>query len=171
MWRSKIIKQMCICVILVMAFLAARHTGIPALQQASRTAVSCISKNYSVSDVMAAAKESVQTAVRVPAAMTNTIISAREKTKYGTPIDKAEIGETVSVYAVGAGTVTSVGENDEIGKFLKITHGDEAVSIYGNCETILVKELDRVKKGQAIATFKKEADNEFYYSFSDFRAK
>ena len=92
-------------------------------------------------------------------------MSTKDEGKYGKPADEAKEGETVSVYAVGAGTISAVGENEKIGKFIKINHGDEAESIYGNCASIYVKELDRVKKGQVIATFKKEGDTEFYYSF------
>ena len=65
--------------------------------------------------------------------------------------------------------VSAVGENEKIGKFVKITHGEEAESIYGNCRAIQVKELERVKKGQTIATFEKTADNEFYYELSSLK--
>ena len=167
MWKSKIVKQTIFCLVMVIAFLAASHTGAGPLQQGSQAVVAYLSQNYTVGDVMAAAKTSVQTAARAPAAMTSAILEAKEETKYGTPIDEVKDGETVSVYAAGAGTVTSVGENDQIGKFIKITHGDGAVSIYGNCETVHVQELDRVKKGQAIATFKKEPGKDFYYSLSE----
>ena len=71
------------------------------------------------------------------------------------------------MHAVAAGTVSAVGENEKIGKFIKILHGEDAESIYGNCEEIHVKELERVKKGQAIGTFKKEKNTEFYYRLSE----
>ncbi|MCI7302592.1 MAG: M23 family metallopeptidase, partial [Clostridia bacterium] len=122
-------------------------------------------KNYTVSDAMTFAKNSITTIAKTPVTVTNAVLSTKDEGKYGKPADEAKEGETVSVYAVGAGTISAVGENEKIGKFIKINHGDEAESIYGNCASIYVKELDRVKKGQVIATFKKEGDTEFYYSF------
>lgn len=167
MWKSKIVKQTMVCLVMAAAFLAASHTGVGPLRQGSQAVVAYLSQNYTVGDVMAAAKTGVQTAAHAPTAVTSAILEAKEETKYGTPIDEVKDGETVSVYAAGAGTVTSVGANDQIGNFIKITHGDGAVSVYGNCETIHVKELDRVKKGQAIATFKKEQGKDFYYSLRE----
>ncbi|MCB6994369.1 M23 family metallopeptidase [bacterium 210820-DFI.6.37] len=167
MWKSKIVRQTIVCLVAAAVFFTASHTDIALLQKGSQTAVAYLSQNYTVGDGLAAAKTGVQTIAGAPAAMTGAILTAKEKMKFGKPIDDVKDGETVSVYAVGAGTVTSVGENDKIGKFIKITHGDEAVSIYGNCETIQVKELDRVKKGQAIATFKKEEGHDFYYSLNE----
>lgn len=113
---------------------------------------------------MVFAKNSVQAVVQAPVAMTNAILSSKESSEYGEPIDEAREGQTVSVYAVEAGTVSAVGENDKIGNFVKILHGDEAESIYGNCAEIYVKEMQRVKKGQIIASFTKKGDLEFYHS-------
>ena len=116
---------------------------------------------------MAFAKNSAMAIVKAPVTVTNKVLSTKEESKYGQPIDEAAEGDSTSVYAVGGGTVSAVGENDEIGRFIKITHGDEAESVYGNCTKVFVSELERVKKGQIIATFNKEGNKDFYYSFSD----
>lgn len=113
---------------------------------------------------MVFAKNSVQAIAQAPAAVTNAIISSREALEYSDPIDEAKEGQTVSVYAVEAGTVSAVGENDKIGNFVKILHGDEAESVYGNCSKVYVKEMQRVKKGQIIASFTKQGELEFYHS-------
>lgn len=165
MWKSKLLKQTGVCVIVVLALLLARSVNVPQLNRGSEAAIAYLSKNYTVSDAMTFAKNSIATIAKTPVTVTNAVLSTKEEGKYGKPADEAKEGETVSVYAVGAGTISAVGENEKIGKFIKINHGDEAESIYGNCTSIYVKELDRVKKGQVIATFKKEPDTEFYYSF------
>lgn len=167
MWKWKLLKQAGVCVIIVLALTLARSVDIPQMNKGSEAAIAYLSKNYSVQDVMAIAKKSAMAVVKAPVTVTNAVLSTNEDGSYGKPIDEAKDGETVSVYAVGGGTVSAVGENEKIGKFIKITHGEEAESIYGNCTKIHVKEMERVKKGQVIATFKKEANKEFYYSFSN----
>ncbi len=169
MWKSKIVKQTGACLLIALALFIARNADSPRLDRGSEAAVAYLSKNYTVSDVMVFAKNSVKVAAKAPAAVTNAVLSAQEESKYAEPVDKAKNGETVSVHAVAAGTVSAVGENEKIGKFVKITHGEEAESIYGNCRAIQVKELERVKKGQTIATFEKTADNEFYYELSSLK--
>lgn len=165
MWKSKLLKQTGICAIIVLALLLAGNVGIPQLNRGSEAVIAYLSKNYTVTDVMAAAKTSISAIAKAPVTVTNAVLSTKNSGKYGQPIDEVEEGQSVSVYAVGAGSVTSVGENEKIGKFVKINHADEAESVYGNCQSIRVKELERVKKGQIIASFKKEGDREFYYSF------
>lgn len=170
MWKSKLIKQAGACAVILLAFAAAQAVNIPQLNRGSEAVVAYLSKNYTAGDVMVFVKNSAKTAARAPVAVTNAILSASERPQYGDPIDeKIKEGETVSVYAVEAGTVSAVGENEKIGKFLKITHGDNAESIYGNCTTIYVKELERVKKGQIIASFKKEGNSELYYTLTDLK--
>lgn len=166
MWKLKILKQTGICAIIILTFFLARNVDMPQLNRGSEAAVAYLSKNYTVGDVMVFAKNSAAAVVRAPVTVTNAILSSQENSRYGVPVDNAKDGETVSVYAVEAGTVSSVGENEKIGKFIKITHGDEAESLYGNCTKIYVKEMDRVKKGQVIASFKKEKDVDLYYSLT-----
>lgn len=172
MWKSKLLKQTGICIVMVLAFLTARNTGVPLLQQGSEAATALLSQNYTVQDAITAARKGIEVAARAPAAVTNTIKTAAEKREYADPIDDdITDGETVSVHAAGEGTVISTGENDKIGKFIKISHQDGSESIYGNCETVYVKELDHVKKGQTIAAFHKEPGLEFYYFFSQSEEK
>ena len=89
-------------------------------------------------------------------------------TSYGEPIDEEFSGDSTSVYAVAGGEVTSVGENEEIGKYIKITHGEKGESLYGNLSTTGVKVPSRVKKGQIIGTYEKSDEKQFYYSFREF---
>lgn len=167
MWKSKLFKQSGVCLLIALAFFIAQKTDLPQLNRGSQAAVAYLSKNYTVGDVLTFAKDSAKAVARAPVAVTNAVLSVNEESRYAQPIDEAENGETVTVHAAAAGTVSAVGENEKIGKFVKILHGEDAESIYGNCETIQVKELERVKKGQAIATFKKEEQNEFYYRLSE----
>lgn len=169
MWKTKLWKQAGICLIIVLTFTLAQNVKIPQLNKGSETVVAYLSKNYTTGDVMVFAKNSVQAVVQAPATVTNAILSSKDSPEYGAPIDEAKEGQTVSVYAVEAGTVSAVGENDKIGNFIKILHGDEAESVYGNCSKIYVKEMQRVKKGQIIASFTKKEDLEFYHSVKELK--
>ena len=100
--------------------------------------------------------------------MSETVNVMMEEPMYGEPIDEEYKGGEVPVYAVGGGKVTAVGENEEIGRYIKIKHGDQAESLYGNLGEIHVIASANVKKGQIIGIYKKNDDKDFYYSFKEF---
>ncbi len=164
MWRSKLLKQAGICAVILAAVAFAGKVDIPVMNRGSEEAVAYLSKHYTIGDIIDFTKDSAAAVIKAPVSLTNRIISVHEEDSYGAPVNRAKEGETVSVYAAQAGTVSEVGENSKFGKFIKIIHGDDAESVYGNCKQIYVKETDRVKKGQMIASFRKENNIEFYYS-------
>ncbi len=164
MWKTKLWKQVGVCLIIVLAFALAQSIGVPQMNRGSEAVIAYLSKHYTAGDAMAFAKNSAQAVVQAPVALTNAILSSRESSEYAEPIDDAEEGQTISVYAMEAGTVSAVGKNDKIGQFVKIVRGDGKESVYGNCSKVYVKELQRIKKGQVIASFTKEENLEFYHS-------
>jgi murein DD-endopeptidase MepM/ murein hydrolase activator NlpD len=89
--------------------------------------------------------------------------------QYGEPIDAMVSGTVSQIYAVSGGTVIAVGENDEYGKYIRIAHGKEAESVYGNIRQVYVRPLERVKKGQVIAEYENSAEQDFYYALSHLR--
>ena len=101
--------------------------------------------------------------------MTDAVDVITGKPVYGDPIDEKYTGNKAAVYAVGGGQVTAVGENEEIGKYVKITHGDQGESLYGNLKTVNVSVPSNVKKGQIIGVYEKNGKADFYYSFQEFR--
>jgi len=46
--------------------------------------------------------------------------------------------------------------SSQYGKYIKVVHGDDIVSIYGGCSQIYVESLEKVKKGQLIASISPE---------------
>ena len=84
----------------------------------------------------------------------------------GEPIDEKRHGKQSSVYAVDSGQVVATGEDETIGKYVRISHGKEGESLYGNLEKILVKVPVKVKKGQIIGAYNNSSKKEFYYSFN-----
>lgn len=55
------------------------------------------------------------------------------------------------IVAWAEGTVIAVGETDEVGRYLRLDHGNEIHSFYAHCDQILVEEGQRVALGQDIA--------------------
>ena len=49
------------------------------------------------------------------------------------------------------GEVTEVGENDNLGKFIRLRHGDGIEILYGHCEEIVAKQGDVVQAGEQVA--------------------
>lgn len=161
MWL-KLVRQTGICLILVLALALAGEVDHPQLNRGSRAVLAQLNKDYTVED----AKTFTKKITNVPVSLTKSVLSKAETPQYGKPIDRTAKGETAMVYAVEDGRVAAAGENQKIGKFIKLVHGEYSESVYGNCEKFYVKELEEVKKGQIIAAFKNDGKTEFYYSLS-----
>jgi len=66
-------------------------------------------------------------------------------------IDILAAKPNATVRAAMDGKVRYLGENQRLGKFVEIDHGQGLVTVYGNCTEILVSEGQRVKRGDAVA--------------------
>ncbi len=148
---KRILIQTFCCLLIVFTFMVADRSTIPEVQRGTEAVLNYMSVDYTSADIMAAADKASDALV-----------------SYGEPIDKEYEGDETLVYAVGGGKVTAVGENEEIGKYIRITHGDKAESLYGNLKTVKVNKMNNVKKGEIIGIYSKEKGNEFYYSFKEF---
>ncbi|HZK01619.1 MAG TPA: M23 family metallopeptidase [Anaerovoracaceae bacterium] len=58
----------------------------------------------------------------------------------------------IQVYAAAGGIISEIGKDIEGNNYIKIYHGNEISSIYGGCTSTYVQALEKVKKGQLIAS-------------------
>ena len=145
----KILTQTLICLLLVFGLHIAKNSGIDVIQAGTEKVIEYMSVNYTPDDIRRTVGKTVEVF----------------KPIYGEPIDEEYEGDETPVYAVGAGKVISVGENEEIGKYIKIIHGDRSESLYGNLLYVKVNSPSNVKKGQIIGIYSKSKGEQFYYSF------
>ena len=62
----------------------------------------------------------------------------------------AECG--TGLLAVAAGEVVEIGENDQLGKYVRLRHADSIEILYGHCESVLVQTAETVAAGARVAT-------------------
>jgi len=55
------------------------------------------------------------------------------------------------VKAAAEGEVIEAGENQIYGKYIKIKHGEDIISLYAHCSDLLVSKGQNVKKGETVA--------------------
>ena len=166
--REKLIKQTGIFLILVLALFLSKNSNITVLERGADTILTYAAVNYTTDDIREAAKKGATAVSAIPGKVGGAVSVMAGKPAYGDPIDENFRGQQASVYAVGGGQVAAVGENEEIGKYIRITHGDQGESLYGNLKDIYVEAPSRVKKGQIIGLYEISDDKEFYYSFREF---
>ena len=70
------------------------------------------------------------------------------KFHYGTDV-AANSGDDIGSFA--AGTVSFAGEDENLGNYLTVDHGDGWQSLYAHCGTVYVKAGDTVQQGQKLA--------------------
>lgn len=166
--KRKILEQTCICIIIVLALFISKHSNISVLEKGSETIMAYMETNYTFQDFKNAANKGSQVVASLPGKVSGAVAVMRGKPTLIDPIDKEYENGKAAVYAVAGGEVTAVGENEEIGKYIKITHDSMGESLYGNLKAVYIKVPSRVKKGQIIGIYEKNKDKEFYYSFREF---
>lgn len=160
--KKIIILQTIVCLVLTFTYVITGETSKGNIDEYKMKVMAAASRHYTLNDLWDKSREAAAYVVKAPAAVTARIISSNEKQKYGKPVDDVAEGEVASVYSVYGGQVIETGSSETIGKYIKIRH-DDAVSIYGNCSRIYVKEGQHVRQGHVIAEFNTKSENEFYY--------
>lgn len=167
--KRRILKQAGITVLAVAALFIAENSHAPVLERGSDAVLSYMEVNYTAEDIKGAAAKGKATAASISASVNDAAGVIAGTPSLGEPIDEEYSGNSTAVYAVSGGNVTAVGENEEIGKYIRITHGAVGESLYGNLKSVNVAVPSKVKKGQIIGVYEKEKDKEFYYSFTEFK--
>jgi len=163
---DKILRQVGMCIIVVLLVMMLQGLNITLINNGLEVVTEKVMKEYTAEDVKTFGTKVVDTVKDAPTIAANIVAAVDSATEYGQPIDELIVGPTASIYAVSGGIVSTVGEDGELGKYVKISHGTDMESVYGNCNKIYVKPLERVKKGQIIAEYQKDNPNEFYYTLT-----
>lgn len=166
--KRKIIEQTCFCIIIALVLFISKNSNTPLLERGAETVLNYMETEYTIEDLKRAVQKSRTLAADLPAKVSGTISVMTGKMTLGDPIDEKYENGSAAVYADAGGEVTSAGENEEIGRYIRITHGSMGESLYGNLESVYVEVPERVKKGQIIGTYKKKDGKDFYYSFKEF---
>lgn len=163
MIKKIFILQTCVCILLLCGYASAGKLDSELIEERRSQAVAAMSKHYTVSDIWNKGRNAVLSFRKIPAAVSNYVMSSQSTQEYAQPVDQAVEGAVTSVYAVSGGQVIETGKNAELGNYIKIRH-DEAVSVYGNCCRIYAKEGKHVRRGQVIGSYVQDKSNEFYYA-------
>lgn len=164
----KILIQTFICLILAFVLITASNSKISIIQKYATSFIDHMSASYTLEDAKGALKDTAEVFKTLTDKTADAVDVMTGKPIYGEPIDQAYKGNETPVYAVGGGKVIAVGESEEIGRYIRIKHGDQAESLYGNLEEVHVIASSNVKKGQIIGIYEKNDDKNFYYSFKEF---
>lgn len=166
--KEKLFKQAGVCLLIILAIFISQNSGIGLLERGSAAVMKYAAVNYTAGDIKKAGEKFAESAAAFPEKAESVINIIAGKSLYAEPIDEIYKDGKAMVYAVAAGQVCAVGENEEIGKYIKIIHGGDGESLYGNLDEIYIKVPSKVKKGQIIGMFKNSGNKEFYYSFKEF---
>lgn len=166
--RERLMRQLGICLLIVMALYVSKISDIKVLERGADTVLKQMSVNYTKEDAVKAAKKGAIAVSSIPDKIDDAVTMVTGKPMYGEPIDEKYSGKQSSVFAVGNGQVAAVGENETIGKYVRITHGKDGESLYGNLSKTFVEVPTKIKRGQIIGVYKKSNTKEFYYSFKEF---
>lgn len=71
-------------------------------------------------------------------------------------VDISGLQPSAEVLAALSGNVRYIGKNERLGTYVELDHGGGTVTVYGNCQEIVVMEGQRVREGQIIARLKAE---------------
>lgn len=188
-WGATVVKQIMVCIVIVLLVIVIKKMDIAIVNKSIETFHALISEDYTASEVAETAKETFTKIKEVPKSITASLKESERKLSFCPPTDEAAVistfGEKFSyfgeektgfergmkfssekelqVYAIGGGTVAEINNSSQYGQYIIINHGNNVNSIYGGCSKVYIESLEKVKKGQLIASISPE--NNGYLSF------
>lgn len=188
-WGATVVKQIMVCIVIVLLVIVIKKMDIAIVNESMETFKAVLSNDYTASEIAVSAKETIAKIKEVPKSITASFKASENKMAFSPPTDevavvstfgeksnyygKEETGfergmkfsseEVLQVFAVSGGTVAEINQSSHYGQYIKIIHGNNINSIYGGCTEIYIKPLEKVKKGQLIASISPE--NNGYLSF------
>lgn len=166
--KNKMMRQAAIAALIALALFISKNSPLKVMEEGADAVFGYMNVNYTAEAFMELADKGKAAAASVTSKVGDAAEIIAGRPVYGDPIDSEFSGDQAAVYAVGGGQVTEVGEDEEIGKYIRIIHGDYGESLYGNLKSVKVTAPSRVRKGQIIGIYEKNSSREFYYSFKEF---
>lgn len=164
--KEKLMKQTTLILLFLLALLVADHSHVHVLEHGASVIRAQMTAEYTWDDVKRTGRHVTAAAAGFPEKVSETVKLVTGRPMLAEPIDQTRHGKHSSVYAVESGMVVGTGEDETIGKYIRISHGKKGESLYGNLEKILVKTPVKVKRGQIIGTYDNSCKKAFYYSFN-----
>lgn len=184
-----LLKQLIACIIIVLLVIIIKKMDLAIVNKGLDKVHESLTKHYTVAEIFQSSKEIMAKSKNIPKSITAAFKNSGNKLAFSPPTDvnavistfgdkkgyfeseyngfergmKFQSDKELQVYSVGGGVVAEVAETSQNGKYIRIVHADDIVSIYKGCTQIYVKPLEKVKKGQLIASISPE--NNGYLSF------
>lgn len=181
-YGATLLKQILVCIIIVLLVIVIKKMDIAIVNKGLDNVQARLDRDYKVSEIFQGTKNLAAKVKAVPESVAAAFHRAETRLAFSPPTDEAAVIATfgektgyfeseengfergmkfqsdqeLQVYSVGGGIVSEIGESSQYGKYIKIVHGDDIVSIYGGCTQIYVESLEKVKKGQLIASVSPE---------------
>jgi murein DD-endopeptidase MepM/ murein hydrolase activator NlpD len=168
--KAIVVRQFFFCLVIVLAILIVKKVDNAVIKTSFNAIKTQFTQHSTVADM---GSDAVAAANRLQKG-TKTIVSSLFGSKGGpdfsSPADiagvysasqsDAALGKTlefytdkeIQVYAAAGGTVSEIGTDIEGNSYIKIYHGSDISSLYGGCTSTYVKALEKVKRGQIIAS-------------------
>lgn len=177
-----LLKQLLICIVIVLFIIVIKKMDIAIVNKTLDKAHASLTRHYTATEIFESSKEVLAKTKKIPNSITAAFQKSGSKLAFSPPTDadaaittfgekkgyfeseytgfergmKFQSEEELQVYSIGGGIVSEIGESSQYGKFIRIVHGDDIVSIYGGCTKTYVEPLEKVKKGQIIASISPE---------------
>jgi len=181
-YGATLIKQILVCIIIVLLVIVIKKMDIAIVNNSMDNIQAKLDRDYKAADIFQSAKDIAAKVKEVPESIAAAFQRSESKLAFSPPADEAAIISTfgektgyfeneengfergmkfqtdkeLQVFSVGGGIVSEIGESNHYGKYIKVVHGNDIVSIYGGCSQIYVESLEKVKKGQLIASINPE---------------
>ncbi|NLY71555.1 MAG: M23 family metallopeptidase [Clostridiales bacterium] len=177
-----LIKQVIVCIIIVLLVIIAKKMDIAIVNAAVETFQTQITKNYTATDIINSGKSALSQVKDGTSTVVATFLHGGKVMEFSVPTDEPAVlsvsagtdnktlqfiaDKELQVYAAAGGTISEIGNINDETKYIKITHGNNIVTLYGGIKEVYVKSLERVKRGQIIGSVT-EGESLFFEIWAD----
>lgn len=184
-WIQVIMKQIIICIVILLLVIMIKKLDLALVNGSMQTFRSYMDKDYTKVELIDSAKTVFSHTVELPKKINETLKNNEKKLNFVPPTDEEAVLSTfgekkgylgsetngfergmkfsseheLQVYAVAGGTVSEIQDKNPNKMNIQLTHGNEINSRYEGCTQVYVEPLQKVKKGQLIASIEPNIEN------------
>lgn len=187
---KRIIAQIIICIIIVITVIGIKKADMTMTNRIFKVIETGLSVEYNFKELPKKAWSAMKKAPEIPLKVAQVFNKNDNTLAFSPPIDNGEVVSTfgtsfepitesssfqrgvdyysdreLTIYSIGDGLVTEIGNSNVYGDYIKIHHGNQIFSIYGGCSNIYIEDAQSVKKGDILASANTDSDNETCFHF------
>ncbi|MBQ3122752.1 MAG: M23 family metallopeptidase [Firmicutes bacterium] len=165
---KKLLIRTFVVMVIALILVSGRSCEIKVLSSISSEIINFMEADLTISDIETIGTGIISSITDLPESVSTMHERIVTESKYEYPVDEDFKEESTTVHAAAGGVVKEIGNNNDIGKYVILRHGNDAETIYGNLKEVYCSLNQNVRQGEIIGLYEKNPEKNFVYTLNYF---